>query len=190
MWVFHKFTTAFPHATGFNHPPISSPAGSEVALPKAGVDFTSFVSFSSSKPSEDEKVSRRFFRFFLQKSRELTMTMNSFETYTWQLLVDLIQKIRENKGYNSKIRYVTVVWGAIRRILYINYIKFQSVIKSSISNWKSSYQWNNIYLPCKQVSTARESKASSFSVQKHPNMAELNPWLVTTIQTTSRWWLW
>ena len=27
------------------------------------------------------------------------------------------KEIRENKGYNSKIRYVTVVWGAIRRIL-------------------------------------------------------------------------
>lgn len=39
------------------------------------------------------------------------------------------KEIRENKGYNSKIRYVTVVWGAIRRILHINYnyIKFQSV---------------------------------------------------------------
>lgn len=66
-----------------NHPttPIfSSPAGSEVALPKAGVDFTSFVSFSSSKPSAVDGSAVEFFLRFFKKARELTMNSETYLT--------------------------------------------------------------------------------------------------------------
>lgn len=126
MWVFHKFTMAFPHVTTKNHPSHLQPSRIRGRFAQSWSWLHEFCFFLILKTirgweSQPSIFSKRFFK------KSMAVSMNS-ETDTWQLLVDLIQ-IRENKGYNSKIRYVTVVWGAIRWILHINYnyIKFQSV---------------------------------------------------------------
>lgn len=93
-----------PHATT-QPPPISRLAASEVALPKAGVDFTSFVSFSSSK--HQSRLSAAIC-FFSGSSKE--QGQQWIQKLTWQLLVDSNRK-SEKTGVPFEDT-VTVVWGA------------------------------------------------------------------------------
>ena len=115
--------------------PISSPA-SEVALPKAGVDFTNLVSFSSSSAMGLWRRPSWVPCFFFLRFKK-SGNFEEFRNLIWKLdKTGWFNARKSQKTGKQNSRYCNVGVVMLRRILYINiYQLYQiSISKSSISN--------------------------------------------------------